>query len=211
MLGGEVRPEARGHLRCRKCRRHHAAIVTIAGEHVWIWRAVYDEGEVIDMTVHKQRDAEAALRFLRRLLKNQNVEPETIVTDGLRSYRAALERLGVSDCHRPGRLRDNNRAENSRPSLRRRERKMQGFKSRSSAQRFLETHAAVHHIQHTAASVEPTRDACTWLTLGICLEQSGGVSTTGLSKALQNLSKFVRQFSVLTFNRCLLAPIGLSP
>ena len=112
-------------------------------------------------TVQKRRDAEAALRFLRRLLKNQNGEPETIVTDGLRSDRAALERLGVSDCYRPGRLRDNKRAENPRPSLRRRERKMQGFKSRSSAQRFLETHAAVEHIQHTAASVEPTRDACT--------------------------------------------------
>jgi len=59
-----------------------------------IWRAVEDEGEVMDIIVRKRRDAGAALRVLRRLLKKQNVALEAIVTDGLRSYRAALERLG---------------------------------------------------------------------------------------------------------------------
>ena len=97
------------------------------------------------MIVQKRRDAGAALRFLRRLLKNQCVEPEVIVTDGLRSYGAALERLDLSDRHRPDRLRDNNRAENSHLVIQRRERKMQRFKSRRSAQRFLETHAAVYN------------------------------------------------------------------
>jgi putative transposase len=118
-------------------------VSTIGGEHVWNWYAVDDEGEVVDMIVQKRRHAGAVLRFLRRLLRNQNVEPEAIVTDGVRSYRAALDRLGLADRHRPGRLRENNRTENSHLSIRRRERKMQGFKSRSSAELFLETHAAV--------------------------------------------------------------------
>ena len=104
-------PKIAANLRRRKMppspRWHLDEMVSwIGGEHVWIWRAVDDEGEVMDMIVQKLRDAGAAFRFLRRLLKNQPVEPETIVTDGLRSYRAALDRLGLLERHRPGRLRE---------------------------------------------------------------------------------------------------------
>ena len=112
---------------------------------MFLWRAVDDEGEVLDMLVQKRRNKQAALRLLRKLLKRQGIRPETIVTDGLASYGAATYELGCSDRHRPGRLRENNRAENSHLPIRRRERKQQRFKSQGSAQRFLATHAAVYN------------------------------------------------------------------
>ncbi|MEQ1610978.1 MAG: IS6 family transposase [Hyphomonadaceae bacterium] len=121
-------------------------VCTIGGERMFLWRAVDDEGEVMDMVVQKRRDTGAALRLLRRLLRNQHVEPETIVTDGLQSYASALREIGLDDRHQPGRLRENNRIENSHLVIRRRERKMLNFKSRNSAQRFLETHAAIYNV-----------------------------------------------------------------
>ena len=68
---------------------------------------------MLDVLVQKRRNKGAALKLLRKLLKNQGVHPEAIVTDGLASYRAALRELGCKERHRPGRLRDNNRVENS--------------------------------------------------------------------------------------------------
>ncbi len=139
----------------RKLQRRRAApsprwrldemVSTIGGKRVYIWRAVDDEGEVLDLIVQKRRNTGAALKLLKRLLRNQSVEPETIVSDGLPSYRSALKKLGIEDRHRPGRLRENNRAENSHLPIRRRERKMLGFKSLPSAQRFLTTHAAIYN------------------------------------------------------------------
>jgi putative transposase len=93
----------------------------IAGERVWIWSAADDEGEVLDMIVQKRRDTGAALRFLRRRLKTQHVEPEVIVTHGLRSYDAAIHVLGLDDLQRPGRLCENNGTGGSYLSLRRHE------------------------------------------------------------------------------------------
>ncbi len=87
---------------------------------MFLWRAVDDEGEVLDVLVQRRRDTEAALKLLRRLLHNQSAEPQTITTDGLASYGAALDQLDLRHLHRPGRLWENNLAENSHLSIRRR-------------------------------------------------------------------------------------------
>ena len=120
-------------------------VVKIAGRRMYLWRAVDDEGEVLDVLVQKRRNATAAMKLLRRLLKNQAVAPETITTDKLASYGAALQVAGLADRHRPGGMRENNRAENSHLVIRRRERKQQKFKSQGSAQRFLASHSAVYN------------------------------------------------------------------
>ena len=120
-------------------------VVKIAGRRMYLWRAVDDEGEVLDVLVQKRRNKAAALKLLRRLLKNQGVHPETITTDGLTSYGAAVSDLNLTNRHRPGGMRENNRAENSHLLIRRRERKQQKFKSQGSAQRFLAAHAAFYN------------------------------------------------------------------
>ncbi|MBC7799819.1 MAG: IS6 family transposase, partial [Gemmatimonadaceae bacterium] len=110
-----------------------------------LWQAVDSEGEVLHMFVQRRRNKAAALRLLRKLLRRHGGQPEAIVTDGLRSYRSAAKTLGLERSHRPGRLRGNNRSENSHQPVRRRERVMQRFKSQGSAQQFLATHAAVYN------------------------------------------------------------------
>lgn len=120
-------------------------IVRINGKRMFMWRAVDSEGEVLDVLVQKRRNKAAALKLLRKLLKNQGFVPDTIVTDGLASYKAAMRDLGSKSRHRPGRLRDNNRVENSHLPVRRRERKMQRFKSQGQAQRFVSNHSAIYN------------------------------------------------------------------
>src|SRR5271170_287934 len=83
--------------------------VLIAGRRFWLWRAVDDEGEVLDLLVQRRRDARAAAKLMRKLLKKQGFAPETLVTDRLRSYGAAKTQLGLSARHEQG-LRQNNRA-----------------------------------------------------------------------------------------------------
>ena len=120
-------------------------VLRINGVRMFMWRAVDKEGEVLDVLVQKRRNKKAALKLLRKLLKNQGVAPETIITDGLKSYPAAMKVLGCIDRHQPGRLQENNRAENSHLPVRRRERKMQRFKSQGQAQRFVSTHSAIYN------------------------------------------------------------------
>ena len=124
-------------------------VCKVGAQRMYLWRAVDDEGEVLDLMMRRTRDAWTAANFLKELIMNQPVWPETITTDGLASYTLATRLLGLDELHRPGRLRENNRAENSHLPIRRRERKMQKFKSQASAQRFLTTHAAVYNTFYT--------------------------------------------------------------
>jgi putative transposase len=118
--------------------------VRIAGDWMYLWRAVDDEGEVLDVLVQRRRDKRAARRLMRKLLTKQGFAPTEITTDKLRSYGAAFAEIGLSARHEQG-LRRNNRAEVSHQPVRRRERKMQRFKSPGSAQRFLSVHAAAYN------------------------------------------------------------------
>jgi putative transposase len=114
----------------------------IAGRMFYLWRAVDAEGEVLDVLVQSKRNKQAALKLMRKLLKKYSLVPDRLITDDLRSYGAAACDLGIESRHVRGRW-TKNRAENSPQTTRRRECKMQRFKSPGSAQRFLSTHAAV--------------------------------------------------------------------
>src|SRR4028118_607209 len=118
--------------------------VRIGGKRMWASRAVESGGEVLDLLVQPKRDTKAALRLMRKLLRKQGYAPPVLVTDKLGSYGAARRKLSLSCPHAQG-MRKNNRAENSHQPVRRRERKMQRFKSPGSAQRFLSMHAAAHN------------------------------------------------------------------
>ena len=117
--------------------------VKVNGEMVYLWRAVDQEGEILESYVTKTRDKAAALRFMKNALKRHG-SPEAITTDGLRSYKAAMTELGNLDKQEVGRWA-NNRVENSHLSFRRRERSMQRFRRMKSLQKFASVHANVHN------------------------------------------------------------------
>ncbi len=117
--------------------------VKINGEMHYLWRAVDQEGEILESFVTKKRDKTAALVFLKKALKRHG-RAEAIVTDGLRSYPAAMRDLGNLDRREMGRWL-NNRAENSHLPFRRRERAMLRFRQTKSLQKFASVHANVHN------------------------------------------------------------------
>ena len=122
--------------------------IRIQGVQHYLWRAVDQNGVVLDILVQARRDANAAAkRFFRRLLKGLQYVPRVIVTDKLRSYGVAQRHLLPSVEHRQSRYL-NNRAENSHRPTRRRERQMQRFKSSPQAQRFLSAHAFIYGHFH---------------------------------------------------------------
>jgi putative transposase len=119
--------------------------VSINGKRHYLWRAVDQDGEVLDILVQKRRDKHAAIRFLRKLLKGLQYIPHKLVTDKLASYGAARRELISSVPHDQG-GRQNNRAEVSHQPTRQRERQMRRFKSPWQAQRFLSAHGPINNL-----------------------------------------------------------------
>ena len=138
----------------RKRRVHHGAysewrwhldevFVRINGETHYLWRAVDHEGEVLEVFATKRRDRRAALKFLKRTMKRYG-QPLSIVTDRLRSYRAAMKDIGNVTSQECGQWR-NNRAENSHQPFRRREGAMARFRDMKTLQKFAAAHASIHN------------------------------------------------------------------
>ena len=119
--------------------------ITIQGEQQYLWRAVDQAGDTIDMLVQRRRNQCAAERFFRRLLKGQGGEPRWLVTDKLRSYDAAHRTVMPTVSH-INHVYANNRAEVSHQQTRQRERQMRRFKSVGQAQRFLSVHGVVQNL-----------------------------------------------------------------
>jgi putative transposase len=117
--------------------------VKINGEWHYLWRAVDHEGEVLESYVSKRRDRKAASKFRRKSMK-RNDQPKIIVTDKLRSYRAAMVIIGNADRKEKGRW-VNNRAENSHLPFRRRERAMLRFRRTATLQKFVSVFASIQN------------------------------------------------------------------
>ena len=122
--------------------------IKIQGRQQYLWRAVDEDGDVIDILVQSRRNRRAAARFFRKLLKTQGREPRRLITDKLRSYRAAHRTAMPSVVHRT-RQYENNRAEVSHQPTRQRERQMRRFKSAAHLQRFASIHGVVQNLFRT--------------------------------------------------------------
>ena len=149
-------------------------VIVIQRRRYRLWRAVDNEGEVLDFLVQRKRDGKAAEKLMKKLLKKHGLAPSRVVTDKLLSYPSAFRSIGLTAEHDRS-LRANNRAENSHQPVCRRERKLQRFNTPGSAQRFLSIHSATYdtfyHQRHLGrrayynelrtASFDAWRTACT--------------------------------------------------
>ena len=144
VFAAEIRKRRVRHRSYSQWRWHlDEVFVRINGKTHYLWRAVDHEGEVLESFVTKKRDRKAALRFLKKAMKRYG-QPEVVVTDRLRSYRAAMKIIGNAERQETGRWL-NNRAENSHQPFRRRERAMAKFRSTKSLQKFVSVHASIHN------------------------------------------------------------------
>lgn len=145
MFAADIRRQRVSRMRAFRQWRWHLdeVFVKINGERHYLWRAVDHEGEILESYVTKKRDKSAALAFMKRAFKRHG-KAETIVTDGLRSYAAAMRDLGNVDRHDMDRWL-NNRAENSHLSFRRRERAMLRFRQMKTLQKFVSVHASFYN------------------------------------------------------------------
>jgi len=145
MFTAEIRRKRVDHVRTYTHWRWHLdeMFVKINGEKHYLWRAVNDEGEVLEAFATKTRDKGAALKFLKKMMKRHG-KPRAIVTDRLRSYGAAMKEIGNAGVQKTGRWL-NDRAENSHQPFRRRERAMLRFRRMHTLQKFSTVHAPVHN------------------------------------------------------------------
>jgi len=120
-------------------------VISITGKKHWLWRAVDQDGYVLDEIVQNHRNTKAAKRLLTRLVKKQGIAPKRVITDKLSSYAAAKKQIMPSVEHRFHKGL-NNRAENSHLPLRKRERVMQGFRSVGGLQRFTAVFSAARNL-----------------------------------------------------------------
>ncbi|GBR02765.1 hypothetical protein GCM10007207_15600 [Asaia siamensis] len=118
----------------------------------WLWRAVDQDGYILDEILQTRRNTEAARRLLTRLLKRQGVRPARMITDKLKFYRAARRQMCLSIRHLSHKGL-NNRAENSHLPLRKREHIMQKFRSPGGCQRFVSVFSAIRNLSGTSASI----------------------------------------------------------
>ncbi len=128
--------------------------VKIQGKQHYLWRAVDQDGEVVDVFLQSRRDGKAAVRFFKRLLRVSGSEPRRIITDKLRSYGVAHREIAPDATHDTSQYA-NNRAELSHQPTRVRERGMRRFKSARQAQRFLNAHAAVYNLFNLGRHLMP--------------------------------------------------------